>query len=502
MKKIEFGDFQTPKSLSEKVIKLLLEEGVNPKSVIEPTCGIGNFLISSMNHFSEAEHFVGADINEKYIRNLKSRINSYSKATSVKIIRENFFNLDWSEIIQPLNSPILITGNLPWVTNSSMGVIGGENIPEKSNFQNLSGLDAITGKSNFDISEWMYISILKWLKKKQGVIAMLSKTSVARKIIQYAVKNNLNISNSKIFRIDAKKYFNASVDACLFYTEVNLDVKNYECEVYENINTDSPNKIFGIRDGKLIADTSVFEELSYLESEKRVKWRSGIKHDCSKVMELIKINNDTYVNKLSETVELEDRYLYPLLKSSDVAKGRKETKRYVIITQKKIGEETEIIKYYAPKTWNYLNNHKNLLSKRKSSIYKNKPKFSIFGIGDYSFVPYKVSISGLYPSLNFLKIGKQNNKPFMLDDTCYFLPCMNDKEASFYTKILNSTVSKRFYKSYLFEDSKRSITATVLKKLDLYKLALVTNQGQRAKRLLAENNYLGYNFKQFDLQLD
>lgn len=47
----------------------------------------------------------------------------------------------------------LILGNPPWTTNSKMGQIDGTNLPEKSNVDTLKGMDALTGKSNFDISK-------------------------------------------------------------------------------------------------------------------------------------------------------------------------------------------------------------------------------------------------------------------------------------------------------------------------------------------------------------
>ena len=34
-----------------------------------------------------------------------------------------------------------------------------------------------------------------------------------------------------------------------------------------------------------------------------------------------------------------------------------------------------------------------ILDNRKSSIYNKRPRFSIFGIGDYSFSKWKVAIS-------------------------------------------------------------------------------------------------------------
>ena len=72
---------------------------------------------------------------------------------------EDFFKKDWPIMLDSLREPILP----PWVTNSTVGTLGGTNLPTKSNFRRFNGLDAITGKSNFDISEWMLLHLLECL---------------------------------------------------------------------------------------------------------------------------------------------------------------------------------------------------------------------------------------------------------------------------------------------------------------------------------------------------
>jgi hypothetical protein len=122
----------------------------------------------------------------------------------------------------------------------------------------------------------------------------------------------------------------------------------------------------------------------------------------------------------------------------------------MIVTQKVIGEDTATIKDKAPKTWKYLYEHKDLFSKRGSSIYNNKPQFSIFGVGDYSFSPWKVAISALYKKLEFTIVGSLHNKPIVLDDTQNFLPCKSYEEAKRIIELLNSKIAKEFYKSFIF----------------------------------------------------
>ena len=50
----QFGDFQTPVDLACEVTRFLRTSGISPSAVIEPTCGVGNFLVASMRTFGSA----------------------------------------------------------------------------------------------------------------------------------------------------------------------------------------------------------------------------------------------------------------------------------------------------------------------------------------------------------------------------------------------------------------------------------------------------------------
>lgn len=52
---IEFGDFQTPQSLADRVCLKLRREGINPSLVVEPTCGLGNFLDAAQRIFPDVQ---------------------------------------------------------------------------------------------------------------------------------------------------------------------------------------------------------------------------------------------------------------------------------------------------------------------------------------------------------------------------------------------------------------------------------------------------------------
>ena len=110
-----------------------------------------------------------------------------------------------------------------------------------------------------------------------------------------------------------------------------------EAKVYPHLGSEGTPTVIGYEDDTLLADIAAYHQWKHLRGEERLKWRSGIKHDCSKVMELRREGN-RYRNGLGELVELEDLYLYPMLKSSDVANGCGDNAtRWMIVTQQTVG---------------------------------------------------------------------------------------------------------------------------------------------------------------------
>ncbi len=222
--------------------------------------------------------------------------------------------------------------------------------------------------------------------------------------------------------------------------------------------------------GELIANLEDYQLNKHLDGSCNYKWRSGIKHDAADVMEIIPVQGG-YTNGLGENINIEDDFVYPLLKSSDLGNGRLIPRRYVIVTQTTVGEDTSRIRTVTPQTWAYLQAHSGYLDFRKSSIYRKRPRFSIFGIGEYSFAPWKVAISGLYKGLRFEVVAPINGKPTMVDDTCYFFPCATEDEARFWAELLNKKDCIRFLHSLVFFDAKRPVNIDVLRRVDFAELS-------------------------------
>lgn len=171
-------------------------------------------------------------------------------------------------------------------------------------------------------------------------------------------------------------------------------------------------------------------------------------------------------------MELEDRYVYPMLKSSGVVGGGKNCDlRYMLVPQRTVNEDTSSIQEKAPLTWAYLTSHAESLGKRGSSIYRGRPAFSVFGVGDYTFAPWKVAISGFYKTLTFTVLSSVEGKPIVLDDTSYFLPCDSEGQAQYLASLLNSGPAQSFFSAFVFWDNKRPITADLLGRLNLRAVA-------------------------------
>ena len=487
--KDEYGDWQTNMELALEVCCLLKDKGVDPRIIIEPTCGKGHFILAALQTFENVEEIYGVEIYKPYLDELKVQIlqfcmdNTDKRKPKINLYHQNVFGFDFTDIKNKLGGrEVLVLGNPPWVTNSKLGGINSANLPQKTNFKKLSGLDAITGKSNFDIAEYICRQMIDLLVGENAKLALLLKNSVVKNIVFGQKENELMINEVCQYNIDAKKEFDVSVSASLFYCSFGKEADK-RCLV-KDFYTLQHIQEFGWMGKNFVADISAYQNYASLDGESPLKWWSGIKHDCSKVMELV-YDGEQYVNGLDEIVDIEEDLIYPLLKSSDIKGGMiTTTRRFVIVTQKTTSDDTQWISSKYPKTYQYLLSHAQYLDKRSSRIYKGRARFCMFCIGKYSFKPYKIAVSGLYKKPNFSIVPPIAGKSVMLDDTCYMLGLDTLDEAVMTQEILNSCPVQSFIKSLVFIDAKRVVNKELLMRIDLMKALelLRGNKGMEVQR--------------------
>ncbi|NOZ60820.1 MAG: N-6 DNA methylase [Calditrichaeota bacterium] len=473
----EYGDFQTPDELTDLICSFLSEHETQPFSIIEPTFGKGSFILSSLNYFDSVKKIVGVEIYEEYIWETKFKILAYfldnaeKKKPEIILYQGDIFKFDLKVVFRKIAEPVLVLGNPPWVTNSELSTLNSENLPLKRNLKKLNGLEAITGKGNFDIGEYISLLMLENFSQLKGKMAFLIKNAVIKNLVHDLQKFGYTISDIGSYHINAKQFFNAAVDASLFTCNLGNKGEKIICEYFEGINTEKKINEFGWLDGKFISDIRAYKKNSKYDGISPFEWRQGVKHDSSKVFELIR-KEGYFENGLGEKVDIEGELVYGLLKSSDLKdKIIDKTRKFVIITQHTIGESTHYIQDKYPRLYEYLMSHKKIIDNRKSSIYKNKPPFSIFGIGEYSFKPYKIAISGLYKKPFFALLLPDNNKPIMLDDTCYFLGFDDLETALFTWCILTDEVTFELLNSIAFLEAKRPYTKEILMRIAINKIA-------------------------------
>lgn len=483
--KREYGDYQTPVDFAEKVCHYLKDyRHLEPTAIIEPTCGLGSFLKSCL--LFNAKEYYGIEINPEYCEACRNSIDD----GRISIINSDFFAFSSKALIKD-KSQILIIGNPPWATNSALSALGSDNLPAKVNFKGLKGIDAITGASNFDICEYIILQLINEYRDTNTTISMLCKTSVARNVFKELKRGRVSFASCDILEFDAAKVFNINASACVLIIQLSDEFSTPDiCNVYD---LERPAKIksqFGFLNGQFYSNLK--GDTTHFDGQCCFEWRQGVKHDCSRVMELTMCNGFLQ-NGQKETVQIEADIVFPLVKSS-MFKGPivHDFSKFVIVTQRKVREETRHLEYEVPKTWEYLNDNIKQFENRKSSIYRGAPPFSMFGVGDYSYSRYKVGISGFYKHPQFSLLYSDDGKPVMIDDTSYFISFDSFDMAYVAMLLLNSEKVQQFLTSIAFLDAKRPFTKKVLERIDFGKIVdcLSIDELMQTERSLNLNDYI------------
>ncbi len=147
------------------------------------------------------------------------------------------------------------------------------------------------------------------------------------------------------------------------------------------------------------------------------------------------------------TKDIESDLIYPLIKPSNVEKWGLNGYNYMIVPQRKDGEDniTDIQINY-PSTYAYLFDFKNELLSRKSKWFKgpNKPFYSLFGIGDYTFQKYKIIWCCMSYKPHFVVVSSIDDefigsKEVIPDNTIGYISTNDEDEAHYICAILNSS---------------------------------------------------------------
>lgn len=175
---------------------------------------------------------------------------------------------------------------------------------------------------------------------------------------------------------------------------------------------------------------------------------------------LVRISNDPSkgrrrdVVKKTSVVETDD--VFPLLRGRDVQRfsAHPQPHQCVLVPQRGMfGDES--LPTSRPKTFRYLSQFKEILEQRSSyrRFQKDKPFWSIWSTGAYTFAPYKVvwkEMSGSGFVAAYVGSSKfcDKEKTVIPDHKVYFVPLDSEDEAAYLTAFLNSRIASHAINAY------------------------------------------------------
>ena len=451
-KHIALGDFQTPPSLASHCVEAIASLGIPFQRMIEPCCGDGNFMAAAVDALPSIREIRGVEIQRDRVYAARQRLSeSVPSGVGWSVDESDLFDLDLSQFQWGTDGPLLVLGNPPWVMASRLAAAGvSVEAARQCVRQLLPNRLTRAHSADFDLAEAVWVKALVELRAEAPMIAMLVKQSTARRLAAAIGRLRVAVDSATAWEVNAKQHFGVSVGACLLALQMRVPGA---APLGEN------GAFFGE-----LGDIGALGQSLLQRSP--IEWRQGIKHDLAAVMELEEAGTGVWRNGLGELVDVEDSHVYPLLKATDLHMGRAPSRR-VIVTQRFLSERTSCLERTSPRLWNYLVSHRDRFAERRSGAYRGRPEFCMFGVGDYTFAPWKVAVSGLHQDARFRVVGPVENRPVVLDDTCYFWGCDDPGQAVVVSAALRMPAAQEAISTLMPTGTKRSVTKRLLQRVDL-----------------------------------
>jgi len=158
--------------------------------------------------------------------------------------------------------------------------------------------------------------------------------------------------------------------------------------------------------------------------------------------------------KVDEVTEpIEPDLLYPLLRGRDVQRWKAQPSAWILMVQdpeERQGYDEEWLQKNYPRTYGYLKRFEEVLRERAAfkryftrkdkngRIVETGPFYSMFDVGTYTFVPWKVVWTRL-ARIEAAVIGLYEGKPIVPQETVTLVECLSENEAHYICALVNSS---------------------------------------------------------------
>jgi hypothetical protein len=418
----------------------------------------------------------------------------------IKILHSRNKNRIWVKLIQNSFAPLLHTefdyviGNPPWIkwdflSREYKNKLGNLYLNIYKLFSH-KGMKAGMGLAHDDISVvFMYVAIDKYLKQggKLGFVMKqtLYKSVAGNEFRKFKIEKNGNAPVPlKVLKVNdmlALEPFKSSAQAetSTIIIEKGLQTKYPVPYSIWLPKIKSPDEHDSLE--KVIKETTITEKDAYPDNKNDLSdiWilankgeqkkefkkgqnyyapRHGIVNDLNGVFfvniigkegkDLLIENQTKATKKPVEQIrtKIEKDLLFPFLKPKNTGRWGTNGYSYALLPQKKHGENNESeLRTKFPLTYKYLFKFKDNLLGRASKWFKIKgfPFYSLFGLGEYSFAPFKIVWCCMTYAPDFSVVSEINDKfigkkKVMPDNTIGYISTNNENEAHYICALLNS----------------------------------------------------------------